>query len=424
MTESFLHYVWQHRRFDFMNALTTGGEQLNVLHPGLHNTDAGPDFFQATVEIGGVRWVGNVEIHVRASDWFRHGHQNDPKYRSVILHVVYVPDADVFIDGATALPVLVLKGLFDENMFNSYDSLVRHPDVLSCRACLEDVGPLTITSQMSAALVGRLLRRSDEFGRTLQQCAYDWDELVYRVIAKAFGCKTNSFAFEYLAQSLPYKILFKHKDSSLQLDALLFGVAGFLDDSDGSDYVDRLVSEYSYLRYKYGLVPIGSSCWNHLRLRPQNFPAIRIAQFSSLMHACGDSVSSVVLGARADALLKWLDVSPADYWRIHYRFGKTAPEHTVSLGVQTVNSIFINTIIPLRFMYARYTGDEDGQEEALSMFERFPFENNKLTRLCSGSLFEKKHAGDSQAILEQLREYCFPKRCLKCSIGERIVRGV
>ena len=153
-----------------MNALTTGGEQLNALHPGLHNTDAGPDFFQATVEIGGVRWVGNVEIHVRASDWFRHGHQNDPKYRSVILHVVYVPDADVFIDGATALPVLVLKGLFDENMFNSYDSLVRHPDVLSCRACLEDVGLLTITSQMSAALVGRLLRRSDEFGRTLQQC--------------------------------------------------------------------------------------------------------------------------------------------------------------------------------------------------------------------------------------------------------------
>ena len=424
MTEIFLHYVWQHRHFDFLNARTTKGKLINIKHTGIYNTNAGPDFTQAIIEIDDITWVGNVEIHIKSSDWFKHKHHTDGKYKSVILHVVYESDMDVIIDSNYLVPTLELKNLISLKMFDAYKRLIMQPDILLCRNYLPNVDSLILTSQLSSLLIERILKKTKQAQSVLEICKYDWNELIYRVLAKTFGCKTNSYAFEFLTQNLPYKIISKHSDSLLQLDALFFGVAGFLQESDGSEYMEKLMYEYAYLKHKYGLISIDGSCWNMLRLRPQNFPTIRIAQFSALMHNTKGFISDWVLGADVESLKLWLMVSPDDYWQTHYRFGKSSAKHSVSLGEQTIFSIFINTIILLRFLYAKNTGNNELQEKALRLYEYFPFENNKTTRVVKDSAFKLEHSGDSQAIMELLTQYCLQKRCLKCAIGEKIVREI
>lgn len=424
MKEDFLHYVWQNRHYDFLNLKTTDGRGVKVVFPGYHNHDAGPDFLQAVVELDGMRWVGSVEIHCRSSDWLRHNHQYDDKYRSVILHVVYEYDMEIKITDSETVPTLELKGLIPKELYDRYASLVASPDKLLCRWCLPDLDSLVIQNQLSKVLVERMTGRQDRYYSMLEACNKDWRELVYRMFAIGFGCKKNATAFELLAQSLPYRILKTHHSSKLQIYALLFGQSGMLDGVEGDEYTDRLRYEYDYLRYKYQLTPIGVHHWNWLRLRPQNFPSLRLAQFAQLLYETGDLLSDRVLHSPYTQLLQWLTVAPDAYWERHYQLGKPSGKHASGLGRATADLLVINTVVPLRFCYARFFGDGDMQEDALALLERVRYENNKATRVFTDSAFPCNSAYDSQAQMELMEHYCERKRCLSCSIGEKIVRGM
>ena len=422
MKEEFLHYVWQHRHFDFLKAKTTEGLAVSVVFPGYHNHDAGPDFLQAVIVIGDMRWVGSVEIHCRSSDWLRHRHQYDDKYHSVILHVVYEHDTEIQLADNEVVPTLELKGLIPQEMFNRYESLMSVPDMLLCRPHLENVPSLVVQNQQSEALMERLLRRQRGFLSLLESCQQDWNELIYRTLAVGFGCKKNGAAFELLAQSLPYRIVRAHQSSRLQLYALLFGQSGLLDVGDHDDYTERLGYEYDYLRYKYRLEPIGMHQWNWLRLRPQNFPTLRIAQFAQMLFETGNALSDRVLKTGLQGLYNWLSVTPDDYWQNHYQFGKESSCHASGMGMAITNSLIINAVVPIRFAYARFSGDEPMQEDALELLEHIEYEGNKTTRVFEGNPFPNRSAYDSQAQIELFDQYCSRKRCLQCAVGVKIVR--
>lgn len=422
MKEDFIHYVWQHRHYDFRNLKTSWGQRLNVMFPGYHNHDAGPDFLQAVVTIDDVRWVGSVEIHCRSSDWLRHKHQDDHKYKSVILHVVYEHDMEIQLDENEFVPTLELKNRIPQEMFVRYESLMKVPDLLLCRSQSMNVDSLIIQNQMSEVLIERMLRRQSGFQNTLMSCQSDWNELIYRTMAIGFGCKKNGAAFELLAQSLPYRIVRSHLASRLQIYALVFGQSGLLDVEEKDEYTERLRYEYDYLRYKYQLVSIGMHQWNWLRLRPQNFPPLRLAQFAEMLFLTGSTLSDKVLKAGMANLQSWLSLAPDEYWQTHYMFGKESPKHASGVGESVVNSLIINVVVPIRFAYARFTGDDAMQEDALSLLERVSYEDNKITRLFADSAFPCRSAYDSQAQIELMEYFCTQKRCLNCSIGEKIVR--
>lgn len=422
MKEDFLHYVWQYRHYDFLHAKTTRGQPVVIVFPGYHNHDAGPDFLQAVVTIDNVRWVGSVEIHCRSSDWLRHRHQYDDKYKSVILHVVYEHDMEIFLSGQEVVPTMELRDKIPKEMYDRYEELVSRQDRLLCRWSLADMDRLLLQNQLSKVLVERMTERQNRYLGMLEFCQKDWKELIYRVLAIGFGCKKNANAFELLVQSLPYRIVRAHHSSQVQLYALLFGQSGMLDGAEGDEYVEKLRYEYDYLRYKYGLSPIGAHQWNWLRLRPQNFPSLRLAQFAQLLYETGDLQCERVLQTPYPQLRQWLSVVPDSYWETHYQLGKPTVEHASGVGASTADLLIINTIVPLRFCYARFFGDDAMQEEALALLERIRYEDNKTTREFADSAFPCESAYDSQAQIELMEHYCERKRCLDCSIGEKIVR--
>lgn len=425
MTEAFLHYLWQNRLFDFLNVQTTDGEPLQIVLPGYHNMDAGPDFKQAVIQIGSMKWAGDVEIHIRSSDWFRHKHQQDEKYKSVALHVVYEHDMEVERSSGEFFPTLQLKSYIPKDMYERYLQLVDSLDLLSCRGNLDSLEGICFQSQISSMAMERLLRKQEDVMNMLSQCHYDWRETLFRQIALGFGFKTNAMAFELLARSLPYKIIVKHSDSALQVNALIFGQAGMLELPHVDAYYDSLKYEYEYLRYKYQLDPIGEHHWNLLRLRPPNFPCVRLAQFSALLLRSSDLLSAFVNNPSVSYLSERLSVTADDYWTTHYHFGKeTMLKHSVQMGETAVNLLLINTVVPVVFAFHRFSGNEQMLESTVSILEQLPFEDNKLTRVFKGTPFPQNTALDSQALIELLQQYCKAKRCLECGVGECLVRKI
>lgn len=424
MTEAFLHYIWRHRLFDFLNVCTTNLDALEIIFPGYHNSDAGPDFKQAVIRIADIKWVGDVEIHVRSSDWYRHKHQLDEKYKSVVLHVVYEHDVEVERIKGESYPTLELKQYIPQQMVEQYKNLVESLDMLSCENYLPKVSSIIQHSQASTVVMERLLRKQDAILEILSQCQYDWNETLYRQLAESFGFKTNAMAFELLAKSLPLKILSKHSDSALQINALVFGQAGMLEVPHVDAYYDSLKYEYDYLRYKYQLDSIGVHHWNLLRLRPPNFPCVRLAQFAALLYRFSSDLLSVFVNhPSVEYLSDILSVDADDYWKNHYHFGKeTLLPHSVSMGSTAINLLMINTVIPILFAFHRFAGNEHLLEETIQMLEKLPFEDNKLTRVYKNTPFPQKTAYDSQALIELFEHYCKEKRCLECSIGEYIVK--
>lgn len=425
MTEAFLHYLWKHRLFDFMNVQTTDGEPLQIIFPGYHNADAGPDFRQAIVRIGAMKWAGDVEIHVRSSDWYRHHHQDDEKYLSVALHVVYEHDCEVERRKGELFPTLELKNYIPEEILAQYQRLMASPGQIPCASYLPGIEPLHLRSLLSSMVMERMLRKQEDVLRMVRECNGDWKETLYRLLAIGFGFKTNVTAFELLAKSLPLKVLTKHADSELQTAALVFGQAGMLERSDVDDYHDALKYEYDYLRCKYQLMPIGEHHWNLLRLRPPNFPCVRLAQLAAMMHESPDLTELCLECSSVETLKRELSVCANPYWENHYHFGKmTILKHSVLLGDTAASLLIINTVVPFRFAHHRFFGNENQLERTLALLEELPFENNKRTREFAHTPFPQQNAMDSQALLELSQYYCSPKRCLECAIGEKIVRNI
>ena len=417
MKEALLHYAWQHKLFYINDLVTVNGEALEVIDVGQLNRDAGPDFFNAKVKIDGTIWAGNVEIHLKSSDWFRHHHEQDIHYQSIILHVVAECDVPIQRMNGEEIPQLVLP--YFPDLDEKYSQLLQKNSFVACAPLLEQIPAITIKSWLNALLIERLEQKSLQIERLLSLTQYDWEESFYIVLARNFGMSLNAEAFEQLAKSLPNHLLGKHKHNLFQIEALLFGQSGFLDDiPDPTDeYVIKLKSEAMFLRKKYELTPLSTNDWKMLRLRPINFPPVRIAQLAMLIHQSSKLFSKIMDNQDIDYYVSLLRCEPSLYWKTHYSFHQASRYKKKALGINAIHLLIINTLVPYLFFYGKYKGNQELQDKALDMLEKIPPEKNFITEGWSKWNIHARSAFDSQALIHLKKEYCNTKKCLQCRFG-------
>jgi len=422
MTEDFLQYIWQNRLYISDGNITTDDEPVENIHPGYLNSDAGPDFTDARVRIANTLWAGCVEIHLQSSDWERHGHHSDPAYNNVILHVVYRHDADTYNARNQKIPVMELH--FDARYYENYNRLAESKKQIACRdqLCCFDV--FTLTTWLERLAIERLEKRSEEIKQVYNATGNSWEETFYRRLARNFGFSLNALPFEALAKSLPLNIILKHKNNLKQIEALLFGQAGMLADETISDaYFVDLQKEYLYLQKKYNLSPIDRFLWKFLRLRPINFPTIRIAQFANLIYQNEHLFSKIIDTKSVDDVEKLFDLKASEYWDTHYVFGKESPKRKKPFGKTSFHTIVINTVVPFLFVYGKVRGIEDYCTLAINFLENAPPENNSILTQWEEIGVSNRDAFTSQSLLQLFNEYCRPKRCLHCVVGNKIVNS-
>ncbi len=421
--ESFLHFLWRWRRFDAQNLLTTEGQSLEILQPGEHNTHAGPDFFNARVRIGQTLWAGNVEMHLQASEWMVHNHQEDPAYDNVVLHVVLEEDQPVrrSADGSR-LPCLVLQGRIPPNLLAIYQRLEHERAWIPCQGFFAATPDIIRLNWLDRVLVERLEQKTATIAELLLTTDNHWEVAFYQLLARNFGLKVNAEPFEALARTLPLKILAKHKNNRLQVEALIFGQAGLLEDGFQEEYPQVLAREYRHLAHKYGLTPLTASQWKFLRLRPANFPSVRLAQFAALVHQSAHLFSQILESTNLRSLENMFAVQPADYWFSHYQLDKPSSPRNKALGRDFIHLLIINTIVPVLFHYGRLKEDADLQNRALFLLEELPAENNAILEGWDALGMRARHAYQSQALLHLKTRYCDAKRCLECGVGNFILK--
>jgi hypothetical protein len=423
-TEDFLHYVWKFRLFDRLNLQTTQGEEIEVFSSGLHNTHAGPDFQNARIRIGDTVWAGNAELHLSSSDWQRHGHTTDNAYDNVILHVVYRDDEPVLRADGRRIPTLELKERISPDLYNRYHNLVfGNQVIIPCEASIATVDGLTLHNWLTRILVERLEKRSQAVIAALENNRGDWEETFYQFLAANFGFKTNALPFELLAKSLPQNILAKHKNYPMQIEALLFGQAGFLNNELTDDYPRSLKMEYDFLRKKYNLTPIENHLWKFLRMRPQNFPTIRLAQFAALVVQSNHLFSKVLETSEVSHLRKLFSDSGINpYWDTHYRFDKESKAAVKHLGQASIDTILLNTVALFLFSYGKHLQLQHYVSQSLKLLENIPAEQNNITADFVTLGLRINTAFESQALLELKNSYCDYKKCLQCGVGIKILK--
>jgi hypothetical protein len=441
--EEILQYVWKHRLYAESDLTTTDGRSVFVIDAGLPNINAGPDFFNAKIRVGDTVWAGNVEIHSRASDWYAHGHHRDKAYDSVVLHVVGEEDA-LPVCRSTQEPALQAVLRIPERIRQHIDWLLSRDTSMPCAERLARIPAIYLSDWMTALASERLERKASEFLYRLEQCAKDWNEIFYVTLMRSFGFGTNSDAFEWLARSLPYKYILKHRHHPLQVEALLFGQAGLLqatdglpaagtekatvppDDShvertDGDPYYRALCREYAFLRKKYRLTPVEGFLFKKLRTRPVNFPHVRIAQVAALWIKSDLLFSEVLALETVDAIRSLLKASPSDYWLTHYHFGHVSPSRGKTVGKRAADALLINTVVPLLFAYGKLKEQADYCDRALRFLETLPPERNHIVTFFDRVGVFAGNAADTQALIQLRCAYCDCKKCLYCRIGFRMI---
>lgn len=422
MREDFLHFLWRWRRFDAHDLRATDGSALEILHPGELNRHAGPDFFNARVRIGDTLWAGNVEMHLNASDWLAHRHDGDPAYDNVVLHVVLDEDRPLIRPNGERLPCLELRRRIPPSLLDKYLRLEHERAWIPCMRSFPGVPEIVRSNWLDRLLVERLEQKTALVEHTLQATGQHWEEAFYRVLARNFGLKVNVEPFEALARALPLRLLAKHQNSLFQMEALLFGQAGLLDEAFEDDYPRALAKEYRFLQHKYDLTAIPASSWKFFRLRPAGFPTVRLAQFAALMHR-STLLFSAVLAARSMREIEHMfGVEPGDYWRTHFRFDKSTAPRAKPLGREFVHLLLINTVAPFLFHYGRTKGMPEQQDTALQLLEALPPEANTVVDDWAELGQTASNAARSQALLHLKSHYCDAKRCLECAIGTAILR--
>ena len=422
--EDFLHYVWKFRLFDRINLQTNDGEGLEVFSAGVHNSDSGPDFQNARIRIGGTMWAGNVEVHLSSSDWQKHGHTADGAYDNVILHVVYRDDAPLILTNGRRVPTLELQNRIPDDLYNRYHNLIFGNQLtIPCEANIATVDDITMHNWLTRVLVERLEKRQATVTAALDKNRGDWEETFYQFLAANFGFKTNALPFELLAKSLPQNILAKHKNNPLQIESLIFGQAGFLNDNLVDEYPKKLKKEYNFLQRKYKLTPVENHLWKFMRLRPQNFPTVRLAQFAALVVRSNHLFSKLleikdVKGLRD--LFTEIKVNP--YWDDHYRFDVRSAVSEKNLGQASVDILLLNTLVLFLFSYGKHTRQQHFINRSLLLLENLPNENNKIVEDFTNLGVKIKTAFESQALLELKNNYCNYKKCLQCSVGNKILK--
>lgn len=422
-TEDFLHYVWKYRLFDRTALQTVEGEAIEVLSPGAHNTNAGPDFQNARIKIGDTTWAGNVEVHIASADWHKHAHTHDKAYDNVILHVVYEDNQPVTLPTGRRLPALVLKGRISADLYGRYHQLMYGPQtIIPCESGISSVSALNLQNWLTRILVERLERRSEMVIHSLNNNKGNWEETFYQLLAASFGFNINSVPFELLAKSLPQLILAKHKNNQFQIEALIFGQAGMLEDEFEDEYPKKLKQEYLYLQHKHQLAPIGKHLWKYLRLRPHNFPTIRLAQFAALIGQSQHLFSKVLEIEEVSALRKlFSDLRVNEYWTTHYRFDVPSKATEKAMGAASIDSILMNTVVRILFAYGTHQQQQVYVDRSLRLLEHLPAESNSIISSFGDMGILSKSAFDTQALLELKNSYCNYKKCLQCGVGNYIL---
>lgn len=423
--EQLLHYVWKHRMFPLGTLATTDGREVEVVDPGLHNYNAGPDFFNAKVRIGGVLWVGNVEIHDRASDWFQHGHDHDPHYDNVVLHVVGVADAEATTSSGRRMPQMVLT--VPPTVAANYRSLLTTEKYPPCYKIIPGLTRLEVHSWMSALQTERLEQKTEAIVKRLKRSGGSWQDAYFATLARNFGFGINGDTFEEWAAHIPLQSVAHHSDNLLQVEAIFLGQAGLLSDNAlpkshreealSDDYLRQLRGEYSYLRHKFSLQPMDGGMWKYLRLRPQNFPHIRISQLANLYYQHRAGIDRVLECATAADARRLLTIGVTPYWQTHYTFGVESKKSDKKLSAASLNVLLINTVAPTLFAYGRNTGDERLCDRSFDLLDELKPEDNNITRMWEEVGLKVESAGDSQALLQLKKQYCDRRDCLRCRFG-------
>ena len=421
--ELLLNYVWKHKIFPLKMLQTATGESVEVIDAGLPNTNAGPDFFNAKLKIGGTLWVGNIEVHTLASDWMRHGHDKDAAYDNVILHVAETVDCEVFRANGAPVPQLQLS--CPESVRRHYDELSHTEIYPPCYSILSSLPKLTVHSWLSALQVERFEQKARAIAARLERYNNHWEDVFFITLARNFGFGLNGDAFEAWASRLPFRAIDKYRDDLFQVEAFFFGQAGLLDEElpDADGYYLKLQKEFRYLQHKFELsVPMTATQWRFLRLRPGNFPHVRLAQLANLYYKERSLFSRIMEADTLEAVRKLLTVTTSPYWEEHFNFRKVSSSREKQVGKNAQNLIIINTVIPFLYAYGLHKADELLCERATGFLESLKAEDNHIIRHWSGAGLPVSTAADSQALLQLQKEYCDKKDCLRCRFGFEYLR--
>ena len=420
--ERLMQYIWQHRLWMPVDMKTVDGRRVQVLDPGRLNTDAGPDFFNAKVIIDGQKWAGDIEIHVRASDWHRHRHDDDPAYRSVILHIVRHDDVAVRRPDGRLIPQMRME--CDPGFHNTYAALVDKAAApsLPCAAELHSIEKIHLHGWLDRLAFERLHAKADRIERLLSRNNGDWEEACFITLARALGFGVNSDPFERLAAGTPLTAIGKHSDSLLSIQAILFGQASLIPDDTSTDrYADLLKREYKFLAHKFSLTPIRTPGWKMARMRPANFPHRRIAFLSAMLLGGFKFMSAITAATNTDEILSIFNAPLTGYWETHYHFGKESGDLPTMLSLSSKRILAINVAAPILYAWGIRHNLSQYQDAAISLLQDLPAENNSVVTLFGSAGIKCSDAFTSQAVIQLRREYCENHKCLYCRIGHRML---
>lgn len=420
MNELFLIYLWEQKLLRFP-LTATDGQPVEILFPGIRNNDAGPDFTQARIRIGNTVWAGSVEMHINASDWYRHNHDSDPAYENVILHVVYCEDKKVYDKARNSLPTLEVRGHFDDYLLLNYRRFSDSRAWLPCGRLTSDVQRFTWLSWLDRMATERLEEKTKDVLELAAATSFDWDETFWRLLLSNLGFKVNQESFERLSQNLPFSLMLRHADQLLQLETMLLGVAGLLEREFEEEYPKKLKDEYKFLKSKYKLNTLPPSIWKFMRMRPANFPSLRMAQAAMLVHRYG-RLFSRILDEDPRNLHALFSVEAGAYWNTHYRPGESSAFKVKKIGDDAINLILINTVSRALFAWGHAYQNEEKKDKAMMLLEALAPENNNLTRRFCLAGVKATNALHTQALLHLHRHYCTPRHCLECRIGNLLIR--
>jgi hypothetical protein len=421
MKEDFLHYVWNYKKFDFSNLKTTQGEAVTLLNSGFYSQLAGPDFFNAQIIIGTQKWAGNVEIHIKSSDWYLHNHEKDENYDSVILHVVWENDTPIFRKDNSEIPVLEIKHYVAREELIKYQSLLTPKSWIFCENQLREVNQFTIKNWQERLFFERLERKSQPIDYLLQETENDWEAVLFSMLAKNFGLNTNGDSFLKIAKSITFSIIRKEALEVMYLEALLFGQADMIPNTIEDNYPKELKSWYDYIALKYKLVKPVIQPVQFFKHRPDNFPTIRLAQLAMIYHVHRNLFSKIIEAKSVKDIYQIFNLSVSDYWKTHYNFDKESPKKNKALTNSFVDLLIINTIIPIQFAYNKSIGKESS-ENLIELISTIPAEKNSIIEKFACFGVKSKSAFETQSLLQLKNEYCNHKKCLQCGIGIELLK--
>ena len=421
MNERLLQFIWQFQYFNHISLATVDEKMLQIIHQGNLNKNAGPDFSEAKIKIDSTTWIGNVELHVKSSQWLQHNHSKDKNYSNVILHVVWLHDKEIEDNNSNKIPTLELQSLVPKITLEKFERLMNTTDFIPCSFSLPVLSDVAWLAWKERLIIERLEKKSEQILQLLQQLNNNWEEVFWQTLARSFGMKVNAESFEEIAKTLTVNILSKHKNQINQLEALLLGQAGLLDVTAKDAYVIMLQKEYNFLSKKYKLKAINRRP-DFLRMRPNNFPTLRLAQLAMLVHQSSHLFSKIKTVKNANEIFQWFDVTANDFWNYHYTLTDEAAYQTKPLGKTFIQHIIINAIAPVIFAYGLLHNEHAWKDKSVNWLMQLQPEQNTITKQWKLHNVENKNAFESQALIHLKNNYCNFKKCLDCAVGTKLLR--